>query len=81
VWLLDVPTRVDLRRQVLYFGYYVVSPMLWSHHGWAALCVLWLVAEAIAGWMLAFLFQVKRPAGPCWAQSTIWSLLDVAAAG
>lgn len=46
--------------QVVYFGYYMAWPMLASHHGWPALALLWLTAEVIAGWMLAFLFQVRQ---------------------
>ncbi len=44
---------------MIYFSYYMVWPLVTSHHGWATLAALWLTAEVIAGWMLAFLFQVR----------------------
>lgn len=44
--------------KVLYAVYYIALPALYSPHSWRALATLWLIAEVIAGWMLAFLFQV-----------------------
>lgn len=45
--------------KVLYVAYYIALPAVCSHHSWAALAALWLIAELIAGWMLAFLFQAR----------------------
>lgn len=45
--------------KALYVAYYVILPAVYSPHGWRALAALWLIAEGIAGWMLAFLFQAR----------------------
>lgn len=50
--------------KLLYAAYYVALPAVCSHHGWRALAALWLIAELIAGWMLAFLFQVHSMSIP-----------------
>ncbi len=43
----------------LYAAYYIALPALYSPHGWRALAALWIIAEVLAGWMLAFLFQAR----------------------
>ncbi|BDA41024.1 Acyl-lipid (8-3)-desaturase [Coccomyxa sp. Obi] len=49
--------------KVLYAAYYIALPAVCSNHSWRALAALWLIAELIAGWMLAFLFQVAHITG------------------
>ena len=44
--------------KALYAAWFLALPLLYSDHSWAALAVLWLTAEAVAGWTLAFMFQV-----------------------
>ena len=44
--------------KALYAAWFLALPALYSGHSWGALAVLWLTAEAVAGWTLAFMFQV-----------------------
>ena len=45
--------------KLLWLAYFIVLPAVQSHHSWAALAALWLLSEAVAGWILAFMFQVS----------------------
>jgi len=47
--------------KALYTAWFLALPALYSRHSWGALAVLWLTAEAVAGWTLAFMFQVLHP--------------------
>ena len=49
--------------KALYAAWFLALPAVFSGHSWAALAALWLTAEAVAGWTLAFMFQV-----PCTRQ-------------
>ena len=44
--------------KALYAAWFLALPALFSGHSWAGLAALWLTAEAVAGWTLAFMFQV-----------------------
>ena len=44
--------------KAVWVTYFILLPALCSHHSWAELAALWLWSESVAGWMLAFLFQV-----------------------
>lgn len=44
--------------KLFWLAYFIVLPAVFSHHSWAALAALWLLSEAVAGWILAFMFQV-----------------------
>jgi fatty acid desaturase len=43
-----------------YAAYMLAVPMLWSHHSMGQLLALWALADAVTGWMLAFMFQVAH---------------------
>ena len=45
--------------KALYGAWFLALPVAFSHHSWARLAALWLVAEACAGWTLALMFQVR----------------------
>ena len=44
--------------KALYCAWFLALPAACSGRSWAALAALWLTAEAVAGWTLAFMFQV-----------------------
>ena len=46
--------------KLLWLAYFVVLPLGRSHHSWATLLALWLLSEAVTGWILALMFQVSR---------------------
>ena len=46
--------------KLLWLGYFILLPAVQSHHSWSALAALWLLSEAVAGWILAFMFQVSH---------------------
>ncbi len=46
--------------KALYAAWFLALPALCSRHSWTALAALWLTAEAVAGWTLAFMFQVQN---------------------
>lgn len=46
--------------KVLYVGYYLLLPLFYSHHGLTDLLKLWLIAQFVTGWVLAFMFQVNH---------------------
>ena len=45
--------------KLLWLAYFIILPSVFSHHSWGALAALWLVSEAVTGWILAFMFQVQ----------------------
>ena len=45
--------------KLLWLGYFVLLPAVQSHHSWSALAALWVLSEAVTGWILAFMFQVS----------------------
>lgn len=45
--------------KLLWLAYFIVLPAVRSHHSWAALAALWLLSEAVTGWILALMFQVS----------------------
>lgn len=47
--------------KLLWLAYFIILPVVKSHHSWVALLALWLVSEAVTGWILALMFQVSRP--------------------
>lgn len=46
--------------KLLFMLYFVVLPLVSSHHSLGELVALWVVSELVAGWMLAFMFQVAH---------------------
>ncbi|KAL3153887.1 hypothetical protein ABBQ32_013456 [Trebouxia sp. C0010 RCD-2024] len=46
--------------KLLWLAYFIILPAVKSHHSWAALAALWLVSEAVTGWILALMFQVAH---------------------
>ena len=44
--------------KLLWLSYFVVLPAAHSHHTWSSLALLWMLSEAVAGWILALMFQV-----------------------
>lgn len=44
--------------KLLWLAYFIVLPAAYSHHGWLELAALWLLSEAVTGWILALMFQV-----------------------
>lgn len=44
--------------KLLWLSYFVVLPAARSHHSWSSLAFLWMLSEAVAGWILALMFQV-----------------------
>ena len=44
-----------------FFSAFLGAPALAGAHSWAALAALWLGSEAVAGWVLALMFQVGTP--------------------
>ena len=44
--------------KLLWLAYFMVLPAVKSHHSWGALAALWLISEAVTGWILALMFQV-----------------------
>ena len=44
-----------------FFSAFLGAPALAGGHSWAALAALWLGSEAVAGWVLALMFQVGTP--------------------
>lgn len=60
--------------KALYAAYFVALPAVFGCHGVGALLALWLIAELMAGWMFAFLFQVgtlgaSRSAAETWRKT------------
>lgn len=47
--------------KALFFSAFLGAPALVGAHSWAALAALWLGSEAVAGWVLALMFQVGTP--------------------
>lgn len=47
--------------KLLWLAYFVVLPAAYSHHSWSSLAFLWMLSEAVAGWILALMFQVTLP--------------------
>lgn len=45
--------------KLLWLAYFIVLPLVKSHHSWATLLALWLLSEAVTGWILALMFQVS----------------------
>ena len=45
--------------KLLYGAWFLAFPAACSHHSWLALAALWLLAEAVTGWTLAAMFQVR----------------------
>lgn len=45
--------------KLLWLAYFIVLPLAKSHHSWATLLALWLLSEAVTGWILALMFQVN----------------------
>ncbi len=52
---------------------FVAAPLAFSRHSWPLLAGAWLLSEFVTGWMLAFLFQVRVPAG----RPATWVLLGL----
>ena len=52
-------TAVFWGSKALYVAYFIALPAMRSEHSLAALIALWLISEMVAGWMFAFLFQVR----------------------
>ena len=46
--------------KAVYAAYMLAAPLAWSHHSLARLFALWATADAVTGWMLAFMFQVAH---------------------
>ena len=46
--------------KAVYGAYMLAAPLAWSHHSGARLLVLWALADAVTGWMLACMFQVAH---------------------
>lgn len=46
--------------KAVYAVYMLAAPLTWSHHSLARLLALWATADAVTGWMLAFMFQVAH---------------------
>ena len=46
--------------KLLWVAYFILLPAVYSHHGWLELAALWLLSEAVTGWILALMFQVLR---------------------
>jgi hypothetical protein len=46
--------------KAVYAAYMLAAPLAWSHHSLACLLALWATADAVTGWMLAFMFQVAH---------------------
>ena len=46
--------------KALYATYMLAAPLAWSQHCLARLLALWAIADAVTGWMLAFMFQVAH---------------------
>lgn len=44
--------------KLFWLAYFVVLPATYSHHSWGSLAFLWMLSEAVAGWILALMFQV-----------------------
>jgi acyl-lipid (8-3)-desaturase len=44
--------------KVLFAGWYVVAPLIWSSWSVPHLLGLWTVSQLVTGWTLAFMFQV-----------------------
>lgn len=45
--------------KAFYFIYYLLIPALFSHHSLMESFELWIIAQLITGWVLAFSFQVR----------------------
>lgn len=45
--------------KLFWLAYFVVLPAVYSHHSWSSLAFLWMLSEAVAGWILALMFQVS----------------------
>lgn len=45
--------------KLLWLAYFIVLPVANSHHSWSTLLALWLLSEAVTGWILALMFQVS----------------------
>lgn len=46
--------------KLLWLAYFIVLPSAKSHHSWTMLLALWLLSEAVTGWILALMFQVNN---------------------
>lgn len=46
--------------KAFYAAYMLVAPAVWSHRSWGSLAALWLLCDAVTGWLLAFMFQVAH---------------------
>ncbi|CAD7699395.1 unnamed protein product [Ostreobium quekettii] len=49
--------------KVVWSLYYLVLPVVYSPHGMLKLMILWITAQLVTGWMLAFMFQVAHVTG------------------
>lgn len=47
--------------KALYGTYMLALPLAYSHHSVGRLLALWLAADAVTGWMLAYMFQARPP--------------------
>ena len=66
-------TRMTTREATIFWGgkatfaiLGVVLPLVHGHLAWGSLVLAWLVAQLMAGWLLAFLFQVS------WESTRLW---------
>lgn len=60
MYMMHVQAAVFWGGKLLYGAWFLGAPAARSHHGWVALAALWLTAEAVAGWTLAMMFQVRH---------------------
>jgi fatty acid desaturase len=60
-------SKLTLREQAVFWGgkvlwllYFIVLPVMKSHHSWSTLLGLWVLSEMVTGWCLALMFQVAH---------------------
>ncbi|GMH39558.1 hypothetical protein BSKO_07456 [Bryopsis sp. KO-2023] len=46
--------------KVFWFAYYVLFPVTFTPHSFGKLLLIWTIAQLVAGWTLAFMFQVNH---------------------
>jgi len=59
--------------KLLWLAYFIMLPAVRSHHSFAALAALWLLSEAVTGWILALMFQVSSQHSP---DQVVFLILD-----
>ena len=60
--------HIHLEEKLVFFGgkifyacHFILLPLLYSHQSLTELLKLWLIAQLVTGWTLAFMFQVHPP--------------------